>query len=339
MGRRYRLLTIALSGLIIMSTALLYLQLVWPAFLPSDLSNPAVATLVNSEMFQEKTSPIFAALRKYNNSRAEDAVPRPDEYHYIDDSSQKGLLITVTYRPVKRVDDEGVVPLGKVVGKVPQYSYRPEFFVRISFSTLLGFLGVLGVEVMWVIFVTRGRSRAQIEFEERVLREYYRGGELQKIFDDDPAAQFARLHNVLENFHEFCKQINIRRAGRKGFDIDDEFDVQDILRALLMMNFSVVKPEESTPSYAGSASRVDFLLHEEEIAVEVKMTRDNLRDRELADELIIDVARYAKHQKCKYLVCFIYDPRGLLKNPRVLRHDISSGEHTMKVGVVVSPAR
>ena len=56
-------------------------------------------------------------------------------------------------------------------------------------------------------------------------------------------------------------------------EIKDEYDVQDLLNALLRLNFDDVRPEEYTPSYAGSSTRVDFLLKKEKIVIEVKKTR------------------------------------------------------------------
>jgi hypothetical protein len=67
---------------------------------------------------------------------------------------------------------------------------------------------------------------------------------------------------------------------------------------------------------------MDFLLKEEEIAIEVKMTRDGLKDKELGDQLIIDIAKYQTHPGCKCLYCFVYDPDGIIRNPRGIEKDL-----------------
>jgi hypothetical protein len=54
---------------------------------------------------------------------------------------------------------------------------------------------------------------------------------------------------------------------------DDEYDVQDIFHALLRLFVDDIREEEWTPSYAGGASRMDFLLPELETVVEIKKTR------------------------------------------------------------------
>lgn len=66
------------------------------------------------------------------------------------------------------------------------------------------------------------------------------------------------------------------------------------------MFFEDVRPGEWAPLYAGGSKRMDFLLKDEEIAIEVKMmTRNGLKDKEIGEQLIIDVANYKLHKNCK----------------------------------------
>ena len=103
----------------------------------------------------------------------------------------------------------------------------------------------------------------------------------------------------------------------------DEYDVQDLLRALLALYFDDVRPEEWTPSYAGGASRMDFLLKRESVVIEVKKTRPGLTDKEVGDQLIIDSQRYKINQDCRHLICFVYDPEFRMVNPEALANDLS----------------
>jgi len=45
------------------------------------------------------------------------------------------------------------------------------------------------------------------------------------------------------------------------------------------------------PSFAGAASRMDFLLKAEKIVVECKMARKGLGPKEVGEQLITDIAR------------------------------------------------
>jgi hypothetical protein len=128
---------------------------------------------------------------------------------------------------------------------------------------------------------------------------------------------------ICDRFHTIAKQLAQRRGGRSTLKIEDEYDVQDLLHALLRLYFDDIRSEEWTPSYGGGSSRMDFLLKGHEIAVEVKMTRKGLLAKEVSEQLIIDAAKYRLHPECKTLVCLVYDPEGLVKNPRGIERDLA----------------
>ena len=109
--------------------------------------------------------------------------------------------------------------------------------------------------------------------------------------------------------------MRCRYENRETLKIEDEYDVQDLLHALLLLYFDDVRAEEWTPSYAGKSARMDFLLKNERVVIEVKKTRLGLADKELGDQLIIDVDRYKVHPDCKRLICFVYDVEGRIGNP------------------------
>lgn len=98
-----------------------------------------------------------------------------------------------------------------------------------------------------------------------------------------------------------------------------------------------MRPEEWTPSYAGKSARTDFLLKVEQIVVEVKKTRATLSQKEIGDQLIIDIARYKGHPDCKKLICFVYDPEGRIRNPTSIENDLSNKTGEFTVLIVVAP--
>jgi hypothetical protein len=125
---------------------------------------------------------------------------------------------------------------------------------------------------------------------------------------------------ICDRFHLVAKQLLSRHDKRSTLIINDEHDVQDLLHSLLILFFDDVRPEEHTPSYAGGSSRMDFLLKQEAIVVETKY---NLTNKQLADQLAVDYARYRTHPDCKTLICFVYDPNGRIENPRGLEADLN----------------
>lgn len=145
------------------------------------------------------------------------------------------------------------------------------------------------------------------------------------------------LKKLFERFHTVVRQLKRRHEGRATLEIHDEYDVQDLLHGLLRVDFDDVRPEEWTPSYAGGSNRMDFLLKEDEIAIEVKMTRNGLKDKELGDQLIIDIAKYQSHPNCKCLYCFVYDPDSNVRNPRGLEKDLEKLGKEFPVKVFIRP--
>jgi hypothetical protein len=151
---------------------------------------------------------------------------------------------------------------------------------------------------------------------------------------DDP---FKVLEHLFQKFHGVVKQLRHRHNHRETLEINDEYDVQDLLHALLRLFFDDIRPEEWTPSYAGKSSRMDFLLKDESIVIEVKKTRKGLESKEIGDELIIDIERYKVHPFCKNLFCFVYDPEERIVNPRGVERDLDRGEDGLFVKVFIIP--
>lgn len=149
------------------------------------------------------------------------------------------------------------------------------------------------------------------------------------------ALSLAKL--VCERFHLAAQQLRSRYSDRPPLQIEDEYDVQYLLHAILQVHFDDIRKEEWTPSYAGGSSRVDFLLKEQGIVIEVKKTRESLKAKQIGDELLIDMQRYQIHPDCKSLVCFVYDPDEWICNPRGLENDLNRDEDGFSIIVIIVP--
>jgi REase_DpnII-MboI len=146
-----------------------------------------------------------------------------------------------------------------------------------------------------------------------------------------------KVQLIIERFHQVARQLQARHGDRNTIEIEDEYDVQDLFHALLKLYFDDIRPEEYTPSYAGSASRVDFLLKDEQIIIEIKKTRNGLKAKEVGEQLIIDTQKYQAHPDCKTLICFVYDPEGKIANPRGIEKDLSKDFNGLPVSVFITP--
>ena len=146
------------------------------------------------------------------------------------------------------------------------------------------------------------------------------------------------LERIFSKFHAIAKQLRHRHANRETLDITDEYDVQDLLHGLLIVFSDDIRAEEVTPNYAGKSARIDFLLKQEGIAIEVKMTRKGLGNKEIGDQLLLDIERYKEHQDCSTLVCFVYDPEGRIGNLNGFISDLEKqSKEDLSVRVFINP--
>jgi len=145
------------------------------------------------------------------------------------------------------------------------------------------------------------------------------------------------LERLCARFHLVAGQLRSRHGNRDTLHVEDEYDVQDLLHALLTLEHDDIRPEEWTPSYTGGSSRMDFLLKLEQIVIEAKKTRSGLGVRELGEQLIIDIQQYKRRPDCRTLVCFVYDPEGQIANPRGVENDLSGDKDGLAVRVIIAP--
>lgn len=74
----------------------------------------------------------------------------------------------------------------------------------------------------------------------------------------------------------------------------------------------------------------------EKIVIETKKTRESMSDKNLGEELIIDIDRYKAHPDCDRLICFVYDPEGRLGNPQGIMNDLNK-QHKGFAKVIIRP--
>ena len=134
------------------------------------------------------------------------------------------------------------------------------------------------------------------------------------------------LENVFNRFTYVVSQLRRRYSNRSTLKINDEYDVQDLLHALLKIYFDDIRNEETNPSFAWASSRADFLLKDEKIVIEVKCTKSLQKDKNIGEQIILDSSKYKDHPDCEMLVCFVYDPENFIKNPKGLEKDLENTE-------------
>jgi len=182
------------------------------------------------------------------------------------------------------------------------------------------------------------RTRVEAALEENGLR-YYRFGRVLPQGDGaysvtsgakqpvqpllpKPETVDEVIDTVVRGLRRAMHPLTHRRKGSQALSFGNEYDVQDLLHALLRPWVSDIRPEEFTPSYAGSSTRMDFLLPAHGLVIETKIIRDRAHAKRVGDELIVDIEHYRRHSRCQKLWCVIYDPDHLITNAEGMKSDL-----------------
>ena len=119
--------------------------------------------------------------------------------------------------------------------------------------------------------------------------------------------------------------------------MEDDYDLQDLLCALLKFEFEEVGSDEYTPPYTAGAPRTALLIDKDQTVVIAKKTRPGLTAKDLMEQVETDTQRYAARAHCTTLFCFIYDPEGRIGSPKRLETDLTSVSDHFTVEVLVAP--
>lgn len=157
---------------------------------------------------------------------------------------------------------------------------------------------------------------------------------LDSAIDQDP---LHLIRKVCHRFHTVARHLRLRKDYRPTLEVDDDYDLQDLLCALLKVEFDEVATDEWTPPYSGGASRMTLLVNRDRIAVVAKKTRSGLTTKELADQVAVDSAYYQAQGRCSTLFCFMYDPEGRIGSPKRLETTLTGASEHCRIEVLVAP--
>ena len=328
-SRRGRNFAIATSVLALMSIGINYAMWIFPVFEDPDFGNTAVRNYLSSDFYKTESRSAAKQLDLYNegdvNGRAIDL-----KFFY----PFHGVTVKHEMTLVPREENR---PSGG-----SKYKFENSFKVSLNLIHLMFFILLLGGLLAVGVYAFLNRTpKALAELEESILKGYFsiddKASPVREMLAVEDIDYFALVERICARFHLVAKQLKSRHAERESLHVNDEYDTQDLLHALLHVYFDDIRPEEWAPSYAGGGSRVDFLLKDEKIIIEVKKTRSTLKAKDVGAELIVDSQRYRTHPDCKKLLCFVYDPEGWISNPRGLENDLNKKEDDFEIKVLIVP--
>ncbi|GEM_PF-4421347 len=122
------------------------------------------------------------------------------------------------------------------------------------------------------------------------------------------------LIGILSVFPDAVSRMKYRRKGKSTFEINDEYDVQDILYLMLKGAFSTLQYEDPTSKDGPSSTRADFVIRDLNTYIEAKYISTKGREKEIHDECMLDIQKYGSQPDCFKIVFFIYDPNKCIDN-------------------------
>lgn len=200
-----------------------------------------------------------------------------------------------------------------------------------------------------------------VEYKKRKVRliavleehgfRYFRGGRVIPSGDPEPVPGPGRsaipeegakpssiedlLTVIIRGLPRAIQPLVHRRKDSPVLSFSTEYDIQDLLHSQLRPWVADIRPEEFTPSYAGSNTRMDFLLPTHQLVIETKRVRDKYHAKKIGDELIIDIAHYQRHPAAAHLWCVIYDPELYISNPSGVISDLEGVKEDINVKVFI----
>src|SRR4051794_9154632 len=115
------------------------------------------------------------------------------------------------------------------------------------------------------------------------------------------------LETVLRRLPDAIRQLRDRHDGRSTLRVEDVYDLEDFVRAVLHLHFDDVRCERRTPRYS-QGMRTDFVVGPERIAVGVKLVDTAADVERVAAEVRDDVAYYERQTDRGGFVALIFDP-------------------------------
>lgn len=178
-----------------------------------------------------------------------------------------------------------------------------------------------------------------IDVQLQILLEDIENTLLQTKFVNKNADEVVR--DVLNNFSNAIQKIvSGRRSNHPDFKIEDEYDVQDISYVILKSIFPNLREEDPIPKVGAKSTKIDLILREEKILIEVKMIKaKDSNETHFIEQLKIDFESYHECKWLRKLFCFVYDPYKKTRdvsNFHDLNGERTKGEHNFNVEVIVT---
>jgi hypothetical protein len=134
-----------------------------------------------------------------------------------------------------------------------------------------------------------------------------------------PEPSVGLLLQLCERLPYAARVLAGRRKGKDPFEVSDEYDVQDLLHAIIRAYLKYAIDEEPLGKVGGArSSRADLALPDLKTLVEVKYVRRPDDQQRIVEELAQDLILYSAWAPLESFVYLVYNS-GDLRDPEALR--------------------
>ncbi len=155
-----------------------------------------------------------------------------------------------------------------------------------------------------------------------------------------PAADVALVRKICERLPYAARILGSRsRKDKQPYTIEDEYDVQDLLHAVIRAYVKYSVQEDPIGKVAATRySRADISIEDLGVLVEVKYVRGPEDQKRVVDEHSQDLVLYAKWEPLRRLILLVYNS-SVLRDAEALeqlagRHEVTG--RTFEVDVVLA---
>ncbi len=124
--------------------------------------------------------------------------------------------------------------------------------------------------------------------------------------------------NVFDLLFNYMRESVVEFQKQTGTTFSDEPELQKFIYSMLRTLFVSVEYEDPTEKLCGKFNRLDFVLKDHKIIIEVKYIRDKKHGKSFSEELSVDYLRYQQSPYGKTIINYIYDP-----NKHIVNHALS----------------
>jgi hypothetical protein len=139
-----------------------------------------------------------------------------------------------------------------------------------------------------------------------------------ELGEDAPEPEVGLVLQLCQRLPSAARILGKRQHGKPTYEITDEYDVQDLLHAVLRAYLKYSVHEEPLAKVGGSRSgRADVAIEELGAIIEVKFVRGPSDQQRVVDEYSNDLLLYTKWPHLKHFIYVIYNSNDL-RDPEAL---------------------